>query len=98
MGKKITKQSGKDKPAPVYGNPEYSAADDIYNKEKRIDLSDSDEQPVKGITSSNTGEDLDIPVAGLDDRDEIIGEEDEENNYYSLGGDDHEDLEEDKGD
>jgi len=32
----------------------------------------------------------------LDDRDEAIGEEDEENNYYSLGGDRHEDLEEDK--
>ena len=25
-------------------------------------------------------------------------EEDEENNYYSLGGDDHNDLEEDNGD
>jgi hypothetical protein len=32
----------------------------------------------------------------LDDAMEDIGEEDEENNYYSLGGDNHEDLEEDK--
>ena len=31
--------------------------------------------------------DLDIPGAELDDDDEIIGSEDEENNYYSLGGD-----------
>jgi hypothetical protein len=33
----------------------------------------------------------------LDDRQEFIGSEDEENNYYSLGVDDHNDLEEDKG-
>jgi hypothetical protein len=31
----------------------------------------------------------------LDDENENIGSEDEENNYYSLGGDDHEDLDED---
>ncbi|MEP7108319.1 MAG: hypothetical protein ABI760_10050 [Ferruginibacter sp.] len=37
---------------------------------------------------------LDIPGAELDDADKKIGEEDEENNYYSLGGDDHNDLEE----
>jgi len=40
-------------------------------------------------------EDLDIPGAELDDKEENIGEEDEENNYYSLGGDRHESLEED---
>ena len=43
-----------------------------------------------------TGEDLDIPGAELDDADEEIGKEDEENNYYSLGGDDHDDLEENR--
>jgi hypothetical protein len=32
----------------------------------------------------------------LDDAQENIGSEDEENNYYSLGGDDHENLDEDK--
>ena len=42
------------------------------------------------------GDDLDVPGSELDDADEKIGEEDEENNYYSLGGDDHDDLEEDK--
>lgn len=42
-------------------------------------------------------DDLDIPGAEDDDANEEIGEEDEENNYYSLGGDAHEDLEEDKG-
>jgi hypothetical protein len=33
------------------------------------------------------GEDLDVPGAELDDDNEAIGAEDEENNYYSLGGD-----------
>lgn len=40
------------------------------------------------------GGDLDIPGAELDDELEAIGSEDEENNYYSLGGDNHIDLEE----
>ena len=41
-----------------------------------------------------SGDDLDIPGAELDDANEIIGEEDEENNNYSIGGDRHEDLDE----
>jgi hypothetical protein len=46
-------------------------------------------------TSAVSGEDLDVPGAELDNINEEIGEEDEENNYYSLGGDRHENLEED---
>jgi hypothetical protein len=42
-------------------------------------------------------EDLDVPGSEADDANEVIGEEDEENNYYSLGGDAHENLEEDQG-
>ena len=41
-------------------------------------------------------EDLDIPGSDLDDNEEELGEEDEENNYYSLGGDRHGNLEEDQ--
>lgn len=41
------------------------------------------------------GEDLDVPGAELDDDNEEIGAEDEENNYYSIGGDNHNELEED---
>ena len=44
-----------------------------------------------------SGSDLDIPGSELDDQAEEIGSEDEENNYYSLGGDNHLDLEENKG-
>jgi hypothetical protein len=40
--------------------------------------------------------DLDVPGSELDDESEEIGSEDEENNYYSLGGDDKENLEENK--
>ncbi len=36
-----------------------------------------------------TGTGLDVPGAEADDADEEIGEEDEENNEYSLGGDNH---------
>jgi hypothetical protein len=45
---------------------------------------------------SMPGDDLDIPGAELDDANEAVGEEDEENNYYSLGGDNHNDLEEER--
>ncbi len=42
-----------------------------------------------------TGEDLDVPGSDLDDANEDIGEEDEENNYYSLGGDRRDNIEDD---
>ncbi len=42
------------------------------------------------------GSDLDVPGSGLDDAQEKIGSEDEENKYYSIGGDNHNDLEESK--
>ncbi len=36
-----------------------------------------------------SGSDLDIPNSEADDIQEDIGSEDEENNFYSLGGDNH---------
>ena len=42
------------------------------------------------------GSELDVPGTELDDAQENVGNEDEENNYYSLGGDNHDDLDEDK--
>jgi hypothetical protein len=96
MSKKKTNQSSEDKKFPL---PVYKEEDDIYNKEKEEQLEDED-APRKISEVQNDegpGDDLDIPGTELDDADEAIGEEDEENNYYSLGGDDHNDLEEDKG-
>ena len=84
---------------PQYGNPEYTPEEDIYSKEKKELLNEegSDANIKDGETEEPlTGEDLDIPGAESDDADEKIGEEDEENNYYSLGGDSKESLEEDQ--
>ena len=51
----------------------------------------------KDFNDDVTGSDLDIPGSEFDEDEELIGIEDEENNYYSLGGDDHIDLEENHG-
>ena len=65
----------------------YPASEDIFNKSKKENYSAEDE-------GFDMDEDLDVPGAELDDANEAIGEEDEENNYYSLGGDNHNDLDE----
>lgn len=52
----------------------------------------------KSFDDDVTAADLDIPGVELDDNQENIGSEDEENNYYSLGGDNHENLEENRDD
>ncbi len=67
-----------------------TADDLIALGEKDADFGRRDELAI-------TGDDLDVPGSEDDDANEDIGEEDEENNYYSLGGDAHDDLEEDKG-
>ena len=41
----------------------------------------------KDFNEDISGDDLDIPGSELDDDMEKIGSEDEENNYYSIGGD-----------
>jgi len=93
----------RDKTFPGY--PVYPPEEDIMNRGEKEDLD------VENLTRSDRGkghkqalqkqqppdeeEGLDIPGAELDNSDEEIGNEDEENNFYSLGGDRHEDLEED---
>ena len=91
----------------------YPPSEDIYNqlqKESDIDPADISKNKVpveinttgiineKDFNQDNSGSDLDVPGSELDDEQEKIGNEDEENNYYSLGGDDHNDLEENLGD
>lgn len=93
--------------------PEYPVSEDIYRKYKEEqdinpeDISkkkDANKNDINGLLNEKdfeediSGDDLDIPGAELDDEQEKIGSEDEENNHYSLGGDNHDDLEEDKGD
>ncbi len=92
------------------GYPLYPASQDIYNQYEETDIDPENiSKKKKSITNDPTnilnesdfdddytGSDLDVPGSELDDDQEDIGSEDEENNYYSLGGDDHDDLEEDK--
>lgn len=92
------------------GYPAHSAGEDIYNvflEKKDIDPEDisKNKEPNESeeINTEKSGIDfimgrnLDVPGAELDDSMENIGSEDEENNYYSIGGDDHNDLEENQG-
>lgn len=65
--------------------------DDINLRKAALDNTDEDGIPLNESSSKNnvTGTGLDVPGAENDDEDEEIGEEDEENNEYSLGGDNH---------
>ena len=94
------------------GYPLYPESEDIYSKsQEEKDLNPEDISQVKeskehgkagkrnekDFNEDVSGSDLDIPGSELDDNQENVGSEDEENDYYSLGGDDHNDLEEDQG-
>lgn len=69
---------------------------DITDEELAMLNSTSDEIGIpQNVSNDDLNTDLDIPGSEIDDEMEAIGEEDEENNYYSLGGDRHENLEED---
>ena len=54
-----------------------------------LDDTDAEGDPLNENNEDVSGRDLDIPGSERDDMDEDIGEEDEENNSYSLGGDTH---------
>jgi len=94
----------------LQGYPLYPDNEDIYSKYSKEhtdpeDISKNKESTEKSKAGTDnekdfnddfSGSDLDIPGSELDDNQEIAGNEDEENNFYSLGGDDHNDLDEDK--
>jgi hypothetical protein len=95
---------GKEKKNNSEGYPLYPESEDIYSKfhkEKNINPEDTSKtkEPNKDKDTNDaiSAIDLDVPGSELDDDQEKIGSEDEENNYYSLGGDDHNDLDEYKG-
>jgi hypothetical protein len=84
----------------------YLPNDNIYKRPIKVVDIDFEEIP-KTINPSKwneetfeegqSGDDLDVPGSEDDDAQEAVGSEDEENNYYSIGGDNHEDLEENQG-
>jgi len=81
-------------PLPIYADKE-----DIYSREKKVHFEEDEDQKLEErqeALDNDPAHELDVPGSELDDADEAIGEEDEENNYYSLGGERHEDLEEDR--
>jgi hypothetical protein len=63
-------------------------------KDLSMDMGDDEQLKHRTRPVDFSAQDLDIPGSELDDEKEEIGSEDEENNSYSLGGDNHEDLEE----
>ena len=94
----------------LVGYPMYAPSDDIYRRANKVaelnpnDLSKNkapNEEPgtlnEKDFEDDMSGDDLDVPGSELDDQQENVGSEDEENNYYSLGGENHNDLDEDHG-
>ncbi|QAA83083.1 hypothetical protein EI546_15770 [Aequorivita sp. H23M31] len=107
--KRDTKNLSKLEKEKFPGYPHYPESEDIYNREKEVELNPEDlskkkttELPPeygnqKRFLEDMTAEDLDVPGSKNDEALPNPGREDEENNYYSLGGDNHEDLEEDNG-
>jgi hypothetical protein len=94
------------------GYPLYPVGDDIYNKfheEADIDPEDisremdsiefdkSGKGNLRNPIDIESGSNLDVPGSEPDDDRENIGSEDEENNYYSIGGDSHNNLDENQG-
>jgi hypothetical protein len=94
----------------IDGYPKYPESEDIYNKfDKEFDIDPEDiskKKPVEIVDEDpewremdfdleHPEDDLDVPGSELDDEQEDIGSEDEENNFYSIGGDNHNNLEED---
>lgn len=99
-GKKNSPEDAKFPGYPVY--PESEDALSGSHKKKVLPLDgELNESEATGhaskrpVPKQDLDSDLDVPGSELDDAEEQVGEEDEENNYYSLGGDRHDDLEED---
>lgn len=88
------KKHGEKKDEDLPGYPHYPSSEDIYRQEEELEDLDPEDptKPKEGPVRN----DLDVPGSELDDAAEDAGNEDEENNYWSIGGDDHENLEENR--
>ena len=90
----VAESAGKNEAGLFPGYPAYPASEDIYNqyvgefelnpenpaqtKEPNEELGQRNE---KDFSEDQSGDDLDVPGAELDDEQEKTGSEDEENNY-----------------
>jgi hypothetical protein len=68
--------------------------EDLNRSHSMLDETDDDGDP---LNENATGADLDVPGSEEDDANEDIGEEDEENNYYSRSQNDGENTEDTEG-
>jgi hypothetical protein len=68
--------------------------DDMNLRKATLDDTDEEGTPLNegSFKRDTSGSDLDVPGSEDDDADEEIGEEDEENNPYSLGGENHDEI------
>jgi hypothetical protein len=71
--------------------------EDISKKKSPVEINNISKLNEKDFEEDMSGADLDIPGSELDDDFENIGNEDEENNHYSIGGDNHSNLDENSG-
>ena len=79
------------------GDVYYPSKDEDHLVDASMDNTDFEGEPLneKGFgLVMRTAADLDVPGTEEDDESEEVGEEDEENNEYSLGGDANDQLEE----
>lgn len=72
------------------GDERMPAEEEERIKRATLDDTDNEGEPLNEKSSTRTGRDLDTSGVDEDDRNESVGEEDEENNAYSLGGDERE--------
>lgn len=63
---------------------DYPASEDIFNRETPVPLEETE-----SVNNEEMDMDLDVPGSAADDDMQDIGSEDEENNYWSLGGEKH---------
>jgi hypothetical protein len=104
--------AGRKRSSELPGYPLYPADEDIFSKFKEEgslnpedtsrakaanEAASDGKNNEKSFDEDRSGGDLDVPGSETDEKQEFIGTEDEENSYYSLGGDDHNDLDEDTG-
>lgn len=68
--------------------------EDITKKKAPVEINKVSDLNQKEFDEDMSGGDLDIPGLEFVDEFENTGTEDEENSYYSLGGDSHSNLEE----
>ncbi|MDD4972125.1 MAG: hypothetical protein PHT07_22080 [Paludibacter sp.] len=85
----LVKQESDTKKTTLPGYPSYPPGEDLYAQSKEEE--EIDPEVISLLKGAGSVDGLDVPGSELDDLLEEIGSEDEENNYYSLGGDEHDD-------